>query len=209
MFSKLKRKRRLTIGVASLLGLAVLALILGLRFPQGMLQVADGVPAGGADCIVILGGENWTRVPRAIELYQSNAAPLLLITGNGDAVDSQKRLLEQGIPEPAILLETNSTSTAENARFSVPLLREQGLTNIILVTSWYHSRRARNCFEHFGPDLTFISCPTIPDSSISASQDFSLSAFSQSWPDSYLRKRILQEYGKLLWYWPRHGICPL
>ncbi len=205
-----KSRRRLLLGAFAGLVIFSLAAVVGLRFPQAFLTVIDCErgSAPGGDCIVILGGENWTRVPRAVALYHSNAAPRLLITGTGDAQDNLKMLLKQGVPESVILLETNATSTAENARFSVPILRHHGLTNILLVTSWYHSRRTLNCFQHYGPDLRYISCPTEPDAALSAFQPFSLSALAQGWPSKYERERILLEYAKLLWYWPRHGIAP-
>jgi uncharacterized SAM-binding protein YcdF (DUF218 family) len=203
------RRRWVPAGLACLALLST-ATVVGLRFPQPFLAVNDcgrGTERGG-DCIVILGGENWTRVPRAIALYRSNAAPRLLITGTGDAQDNLRMLLKAGVPGSVILLETNATSTAENARFTIPILRQRGLTNILLVTSWYHSRRTLNCFQHYGPDLHYTSCPTTPNASLSAFQSFSFSAFLQGWPNKYERQRILLEYAKLLWYWPRHGIAP-
>ena len=51
-------------------------------------------------------------------------------------------------------------TTRENALLSIPLLRSHDDTRVIIVTSWYHSRRALNCFRHYAPDLHFYSRPS-------------------------------------------------
>ena len=35
-----------------------------------------------------------------------------------------------------------------------------GAQRVIIVTSWYHSRRALACFEHYAPDMKFYSRPS-------------------------------------------------
>jgi hypothetical protein len=40
------------------------------------------------------------------------------------------------------------------------LLRQMGAKRVIIVTSWYHSRRALACFEHYAPDIKFYSRPS-------------------------------------------------
>ena len=163
-------------------------------FAPGILCVRD-VPAK-AQAVIVLGGENWKRVPRAAELFNEGFAPLVIVSGKGDSGESRSRLIKSGVPSASVLVESRSTSTRENALLSVALLREHGITNAILVTSWYHSRRALACFETYAPDISFQSCPTFPDAKM-------------SWPERYLRTRIQEEYAKTVWYLVRFGIWPL
>jgi len=67
---------------------------------------------------------------------------------------------------------------------------------VILVTSWYHSRRALATFEHYAPEIKFYSRP-------------SYFAFARAdWPRKGLSKRIYLEYAKLPGYWVRYGVWP-
>jgi uncharacterized SAM-binding protein YcdF (DUF218 family) len=146
-----------------------------------------------ADTLVVLGGEPWTRPQRAAELFLQGAAPRVLVGGDGDCEDSRRVLENRGVPAAAIQLECKSRSTKENAEFCVPLLRQAGAKRVIIVTSWYHSRRALNSFQKFAPEMTFYSCPTRYER-------------ESWWPDRYERRRIWQEYAKLLYYKLRWGI---
>jgi len=105
-------------------------------------------------------------------------------------------LAGKGIPAAAIQLECQSRTTRENALFAVPLLRAQSARRVIIVTSWFHARRALNCFRHDAPEIEFISRPTTADLPKS------------HWPNKHERGRVLSEYAKLLYYWPRYGIGP-
>ena len=109
----------------------------------------------------------------------------------------EKLLEKDGVPKTAIAIESKSRTTRENAEFSIPLLRRMGAHRVIIVTSWYHSRRALACFEHFAPDIQFYSRP---------------SYFGYLSKDSNRRKisgYVKFEYVKLLGYWVCYGICPL
>jgi uncharacterized SAM-binding protein YcdF (DUF218 family) len=165
----------------------------GVIFAPVVLGVTNG--SGRGEVIVVLGGESWTRVQRAAELYQSGAAPWVLVSGAGDTGQYSRDLMKLGVPRERILLEDDSSTTAENARFTAPLLRARGFTNVVLVTSWYHARRALACFEHYAPELHFSSRPT-PRTSTGL------------WPNPYERQRVLMEYVKLGGYVFRHGIPP-
>ena len=59
-------------------------------------------------------------------------------------------LHDLGVPDAAMLLEGNSRTTQENARFTTDLLRQRGIDHILLVTSAMHMRRAVAHFEAVG-----------------------------------------------------------
>jgi uncharacterized SAM-binding protein YcdF (DUF218 family) len=177
-----------------LLAAAVVLPVAGLYFSELFLCVDSGKTRG--DVIIVLGGEKTFRPARALELFQEGAATNILITGTGDWHEVKLYLKGKGVPEGAIQIEKESQNTKQNAEFSVKFLREHHAGRAIIVTSWFHSRRALNCFRHFAPDIDFAVAPTVVDRPKS------------HWPDKSQRSWVLFEYLKLVYYWPRYGLCP-
>jgi len=166
-----------------------------LFFPHQVLNRDSGEVH--ADVLVVLGGGMRERPERAAELFHAGAAPRVLCTGFGDDRLNRACLISHGVPADVITLESESRSTRDNARFSLPLLRALGARRIIIVTSWYHSRRALACFEHYAPDLTFYSRPTY------------YGYPPAEWGQHGIRDYIKAEYVKMLGYWLCYGIGPL
>jgi uncharacterized SAM-binding protein YcdF (DUF218 family) len=177
-----------------LLGLLLLLAMTAMVFPQPFLCVDSGPVK--ADVIVVLGGGSHERPARAAELFKEHAAPRIIVSGWGDGEINRRLLLAAGVPASAIELETQSRTTLENAQFTVKLLREEKVTRIIIVTSWYHSRRALACFRHYAPELKFYSRPSY------------FATARADWPHNRIGSRVRLEYAKLLGYWIRHGVCP-
>jgi len=174
--------------------LAGIATATGLYW-SGSLLTIEHKPAS-ADVMVILGGE-WVYRPKyTLELYEQRLAPYIIVSGDGDTHEIKRWLAAKNLPEAAIRTEQRSVNTKQNAEFTVPLLREQKARRVILVTSWFHSRRALACFRKAAPEIEFISLPTIADRPKS------------HWPNRYERKMVLREYLKLGWYWVRYGVWP-
>ena len=99
-----------------------------------------------------------SRVERAVELYRSGLADTLLFSGGvGGFPPSEARVARNiavslGVPEEACILEEESHSTAENARFSAQILRGRGVRRVLLVSDPYHLFRARQNFRLQGID---------------------------------------------------------
>ena len=189
-----KRKWILRIGLA--LGFLILALAAVAFFlPQKLLCVDSGPVK--ADTIVVLGGGLGERPERASELFKNHDAPLIIVSGFGDCEINQRILLKAGVPAAAIQLEGKSRTTRENAEFTIQLLRAENIHRVILVTSWYHSRRALQCFEHYAPEIQFYSRP-------------SYFAYARAdWRHRNIEHRVYLEYGKLTGYWLCYGVRPL
>lgn len=179
----------LAVVLITLLGLGV-----ALFYPEKILCLDSGKAT--ADVIVVLGGGDHERPARAAELFKAHAAPRILITGEGDEEINRQLLLKAGVPANVIEVEGKSRTTKENAEFSVKRLAAEKIHSAILVTSWYHSRRALRTFEHFGKDFIFYSRP-------------SYYAFdADDWKKLGIQKRMRLEFLKLPGYWIRYGVNP-
>ena len=176
-------------------GMLVLAGALLWFFPQQILTVESGPVK--ADVIVVLGGGFTERPNRAAELFQAGEAPMIICSGLGDCESNRQVLEAHGVPHAAIRLEPDSKNTSENAQFTIKLLRRLGLKRVIIVTSWYHSRRALNTFEHYAPDLTFYSRPSY------------FATARADWKPKGIESYIRMEYLKNLGYLFRYGVSPL
>ena len=104
------------------------------------------------------------RVALAVTLYQSGAAPLLVLSGGGGPVSEAESMADlaraAGVPVSALLCEAVSRNTAENALNSARLLREVGLSKVVLVSGRAHLLRARWLFRLAG--LRVISSAGVP-----------------------------------------------
>jgi uncharacterized SAM-binding protein YcdF (DUF218 family) len=108
-----------------------------------------------AQAIVVLGGDdlNGSRVHRAAELYRAGWAPRLILSGGPlrsyfSEVDLMERdALNWGVPKDRLILfRHHATSTLEEARALESVLAQHNFRKVILVTSSFHTRRARRIF---------------------------------------------------------------
>ncbi len=175
--------------------LTLLILAVAIFYPEKILCVDSGYVS--AEVIVVLGGGSHERPERAAELFKAHVAPRILLSGEGDDEINRQILLKAGVPANVIIVENKSRNTKENAEFTLQKLRAEKFHSAIIVTSWYHARRALKTFEHFAPDLKFYSRP-------------SYFAFAtEDWKKFGTQKRIRLEFLKLPGYWIRYGVNPL
>lgn len=145
-----------------ILGTIILVLLFLL---SGFFLIKNTAPLAKADIIVVLGSPSTSkgkpsiiqksRVDKGIALYRAGKAKKLLFTGGAawnEFVESEtmkKYAVRKGIPDAAILLETKSNNTDENAKFSHQILKKKGLDKVIVVTSPFHTRRAGFLYKRF------------------------------------------------------------
>ena len=190
-----KTKKRLWLCVCVVLGVLAITGLGLLLFPQQVLHIDSGEVQ--ADALIVLGGGPKERPQRAVGLYLSGSAPRIILSGAGDCTNYLGVLLALGVPASAVQLEWESKSTSENAQFCTPLLRASGVKRAIIVTSWYHSRRALSCFQHYGPGIQFYSRPS------------HYGYAKTEWSCTGMWRFICAEYVKIPGYWIRYGVCPL
>ena len=101
------------------------------------------------------------RVALGVRLFRERAAPLLLVAGGGGEAEAMAGLARAaGVPDRALILETASRNTAENALYSARLLRERGLSRIVLVSHQTHLLRSRLLFRLAG--LCVVASTGVP-----------------------------------------------
>ncbi len=59
-------------------------------------------------------------------------------------------LHEAGVPEEVVIRERRSRDTQENAIYAARLLRERGITDVVIVSCTWHVPRARRLFARAG-----------------------------------------------------------
>ena len=190
------RELRKIVWRAALIALVAVVIIAVTAYfhPQPFLCVDSGDVR--ADVLVVLGGGVHDRPAWAADLYRQHAAPSLILSGEGDDAINRRILLDAGVPAKAIQIENKSLTTRENALFTIKMLRAEHFHRVILVTSWYHSRRALKTFQHYAPDITFYSRPSY----------FGIAR--ADWKKLGVKRRMRWEFLKLPGYWLRYGINP-
>jgi len=144
--------KRLIWGALILLAM-VLAAPVGLE-ALGRALIADD-PLHPADAILVLSGglREGDRVQHAVDLYKQGLAPLLVLSGTPAGFRTHETEIMQrhaeylGVPPGRILaVKHDSDSTKEEAEAVVPVLQRRGVKEVILVTSNYHTARAKRIF---------------------------------------------------------------
>ena len=112
-----------------------------------------------ADAIVVLGCRGSTALKRrlgiGIRLFEAGAAPLLVLSGGGSGALPEAEIMRQaaiacGVSETAMLVDTLSRNTVENARETARLLSARGLRSVLLVSDRVHLPRAALLFRLAG-----------------------------------------------------------
>jgi uncharacterized SAM-binding protein YcdF (DUF218 family) len=162
------RNRRQRGGIIStfvaLLFLALLCLTIYLarhpllRFAGQELVVEDAIEK--SDAIIILSDDNFyaDRATRAAELYRQNLAPTVVASGirlrpyAGIVELMTHDLTERGVPKEHIVpFPQDADNTREEADALKILVLQKGWKRVIIVTSNYHTRRARLIFRKVFP----------------------------------------------------------
>lgn len=135
-----------------------------------------------AQAIVVLGGatksalpprpgvdlsESGDRVIYAAQLYRQQKAPIIILSGgridwrgsgSAESADMANILTSIGIPSEAIIQESDSLNTYQNAVNVKNILENRGIRKILLVTSAMHMPRSLKIFQRQGIDV--IAAPT-------------------------------------------------
>lgn len=170
----------MTIGIAAVLFGLGTWLVLGKWMTDGMEPLADG----SLEYAIILGAKVNGETPSLTLRYRLEEAlsyaeeypdvKFILSGGQGPDEDiaegeaMRRFLVERGVVEERLLLETNSTSTYENILYSKKLLPED-VNAVTLITSDFHLARARLIADNL--DLETDALPAKTPKSVVAKQN--------------------------------------
>jgi uncharacterized SAM-binding protein YcdF (DUF218 family) len=119
-----------------------------------------------ADAIIVFGAAEYdgrpspvyrARLDHAYQLFLQDLAPILITTG-GSAADpnfseggvGHDYLMHHGVPESALIAETQASDTAESAERVAVIMRVNHMNSCIAVSDAYHVFRIRKMLEHEG-----------------------------------------------------------
>jgi uncharacterized SAM-binding protein YcdF (DUF218 family) len=155
-----------------------------------------------SDVVIVLGTDlEGAREAWAAQIYKRGLVKKILICGyhvgwkTSTAEIMKRHVLSLGIPEDAIILDYgwNNDGTWDNAINSLKIIRENNFRSAIVVTSNYHTRRARfaftKLFEENGNVRILISA--CPGGSFKP---------GEWWKSRRIVKSVFLEYTKLIYY---------
>lgn len=172
-----------------------------LVFSAPWLYVTDPSPSQ-IDAVLVLSGA-MDRMPAGIARYRALRAHYLLLSGGQQPPDpswGQMMLaiaLRAGVPKNACVVNDQAHSTHSNFSTMLPPIQARNIHRVVVVTSWYHTRRSRWVARHFAhqaKDLQFYitaSEPVPPPRKRFGRTEL---------------KHIGNEWLKLLWYGLRHRL---
>jgi uncharacterized SAM-binding protein YcdF (DUF218 family) len=140
-----------------------------------IVRAAAEAPAKKADVIVVFGAAEYAgrpspvyraRLDHGYELFQKGMAPVVITTG-GSALDpdfseggvGRDYLLRRGIPEQALIAETQGSDTAQSAARVANIMRTNGMSSCIAVSDAYHVFRIRALLEKEGVQVELAPRP--------------------------------------------------
>ena len=152
----------------------VLLLFFGLTGTR-IVRAASEAPSKKADVIAIFGAAEYAgrpspvyraRLDHGYELFRKGMAPVVITTG-GAAQDpdfseggvGRDYLLRRGVPEQALIAETQGSDTAQSAARVANIMRANGMHSCIAVSDAYHVFRIRALLEHEGVQVELAPRP--------------------------------------------------
>ena len=113
-----------------------------------------------SDAILVLSDDNFyaDRATRAAQIYRQGLGAVVVASGRrlrpyaGVSELMEHDLIERGVPKDKILrVAHDSDNTREEAKALAEVARQKKWRIVIVVTSNYHTRRARYIFTHIFP----------------------------------------------------------
>jgi len=113
-----------------------------------------------SDAIIVLSDDNFyaDRSTHAAQVYRQGLASVVVASGRrlrpyaGIAELMEHDLIERGVPKDKIIrVAHDADNTREEAKALAQVAKQKRWRSVILVTSNYHTRRARYIFSHVFP----------------------------------------------------------
>lgn len=161
---------------------------------DGRVPAVETFPS--AEAIVVLGGgmgvntnfcqyadmsARADRVWQAVRLYKAGKAPIIVSTGFNPQESTSSLMKEFGVPEDSVVF-FKARNTEEEAK----VVEKLGYKRILLVTSAWHMKRARQMFGKYASGIEILCAQTDFDNSIKDADYISLGLLV---PDAHILAR--------------------
>lgn len=199
-------KRRTHLRVRVIGGAAIVVILAWIAMVVAVVVVGGRDQAAPANAIVVLGAAQYeghpspvlrARLDHAVELYQRSLAPLVIVTGGTGAGDTtseaqvgRRFLLEHGVPDSAIVMETRGLTTSQSVHAVAAIVSALPGRRVILVSDPFHMLRLSILARALG--LTPLTSPTrtSPISTRASARWKYVFAESLKAPVAYLIERV-------------------
>jgi uncharacterized SAM-binding protein YcdF (DUF218 family) len=151
-----------------------LVLFLGITGSR-IVRAASEAPAHKADVIVIFGAAQYAgrpspvyraRLDHGYELFMKGMAPVVITTGGAgqdpefsEGGVGRDYLSRRGVPEQALIAETQGSDTSQSAERVANIMRANGMHRCIAVSDAYHVFRIRALLERNGVEVELAPRP--------------------------------------------------
>jgi uncharacterized SAM-binding protein YcdF (DUF218 family) len=160
---RLRRVRHFASRVV-LTSVAIATLVAAVSFPFAGRYLVDEDPLEPADAVFVLAGSRAARWMEAVELYKEKVAPHIVLSSDrmeGAEFEllargirlprhsdlAREAMIQLGVPPDAVeVIRSPVDNTAQEAIVARSLAAERGWKRLLIVTSKYHTRRARFAF---------------------------------------------------------------
>lgn len=128
-----------------------------------------------ADCVLILGtkvNEDGTlsehlleRMLCGTEAYRHDQCKYVIVSGgtgkegHPEAEVMRNFLLKQGVPDSVIIVDNHGYNTTESVKFASAFVQSHRLSNIRIVSQYFHITRTKMLFRRQGPLTLYSSAP--------------------------------------------------
>ncbi len=162
----------------------------------GSFLVVNG-PKPAEVILVLAGGDDDLRYWSGVKLMKEGYAHQLILDvfakgvtfGNRD-LDLAREFVNRITPGQSTVCPLPENSTYDEARYIEPCLAATGARSILVVTSLYHTRRARDILQHRLPqyDFSFYAAPD------------PYAFGTRWWTDREWAKTTLSEWERYVWW---------
>lgn len=179
--------------------LGVFLIVLAFLNAGHFLAAPAQAPARG-DLIFALGGDNGGRADRVLELYRKGLAPKVLLGAEGAHSSTRatylswraRYLVENGVPEQALLFDRVSVNTWDEAVNVLQLMRSSNIDRVLVVSDPPHMRRLSwvwgRVFKGSGKEYVLVA------------SDMEVWDVERWWRNSQNAQFVFGEYIKLAYY---------
>ncbi len=127
-------------------------------------RLAQPWGSGKGDVLIVLGGDktndnviglgSYWRAVYTVRAMRTEHFQRVIITGGGPLAELMRDFLRfHGVDTSTVEVETQATSTMENAKFTAAMLRGRAGGKLVLLTSDFHVFRAYRVFRKMGMEV--------------------------------------------------------